>query len=223
MGKPTEIWGLFRVSDQQKFEGVQFSELEFLFRVLSPDERSQYLFWHPKAGRWIKLESFEKVVPISKSGSQQKTASSSFKEEKPTLDHAAGVVDQDSLGAPSQKMKVFEFDPVETGRLSLDKRAARDSRSDVRYDRRFRVRILTPAGPIKNATLDASMKGLKLEEPIPEGLPQFFYVEVQLGADKRVSLLCSVVKAKNGQPRNRLKIHKNENPVLFKAMLFNAA
>jgi len=165
MGQAKETWGLYRVSDKKKFEEVSLLELKFLYRALPTHLHNAYLFWDPRSGEWTRFQDFRKTLQ----GDSTSTAGAS------QLGHTPGPhpskqepfavrekSDKDSKQNLTQsdekttgKLKVFEFDQTETSKLSLDPRASRDSRNEVRYDRRFRVRIFTPSGPVKNATLDA--------------------------------------------------------------------
>lgn len=120
-------------------------------------------------------------------------------------------------------MKVLSLPDEATLSLMLDSQAAVEDRNGVRYNRKFRLKIYTPAGIVKTSTIDASVSGLRLSGPIPEGLPRFFHVEIELGAEGRIPLLCSVIRERDGSPSTRLRIQVNDHVNLLKAALMRAS
>ncbi len=119
--------------------------------------------------------------------------------------------------------KVLTLPDEATLSLMLDSQAATEDRNNVRYQKRFKVRIFTPKGIVPMTTIDCSISGFKLKDPLPEGLPRFFHVEIDLGPDGRIPLICSEVKEKDGRPATRVRIQVNDHIQTFKSALMRAS
>lgn len=107
--------------------------------------------------------------------------------------------------------------------LMLDSQAATEDRNNVRYHHRFRVKIFTQGGSVKAETVDASTSGFKMRDPLPPNLPRFFHIEVDLGADGKLPLICSVIKERDGAPAHRIRIQVNDHVNILKAALLRAS
>jgi hypothetical protein len=107
--------------------------------------------------------------------------------------------------------------------LMLESEAASEDRNNVRYTKKFKVRIFTPKGIVAVSTIDCSVSGFKLRDPLPEGLPRFFHCEIDLGAEGKIPLICSEVKEKDGRPATRVRIQVNDNIQTFRSALMRAS
>ena len=93
---------------------------------------------------------------------------------------------------------------------------------DVRYPKKWEVRILVGGKPVTNVTVDASVRGMALRDPLPRGLPNYFNVEIKT-MDTVIPVICSEVKTPDGAASKRLRIEVNQNPgALQQALLAHA-
>ncbi len=107
--------------------------------------------------------------------------------------------------------------------LMLESQAATEDRNNVRYHKKFKIRIFTQKGIVAMTTTDCSISGFKLKEPLPEGLPRFFHVEIDLGPDGKIPLICSEVREKDGRPATRVRIQVNDYVQTFRSALMRAS
>lgn len=119
--------------------------------------------------------------------------------------------------------RVLTMPDEATMSLMLESEAATEDRNNVRYSKKFKVRIFTPKGIITVATIDCSVSGFKLRDPLPEGLPRFFHCEIDLGPEGKIPLICSEVKEKDGRPATRVRIQVNDHLQTFKSALMRAS
>lgn len=143
-------------------------------------------------------------------------------------------------GAAGTKLNRDGESPVETGgmrpagrvltmpdeatmSLMLESEAASEDRNNVRYTKKFKVRIFTPKGVVAVSTIDCSVSGFKLRDPLPEGLPRFFHCEIDLGPEGKIPLICSEVKEKDGRAATRVRIQVNDHLQTFKSALMRAS
>jgi hypothetical protein len=125
--------------------------------------------------------------------------------------------------AQSPEVPVLTLSDESTLSLMLESEAATEDRNNVRYQKRYRLRIFTAKGIITVTTVDCSISGFKLKDPLPEGLPRFFHVEIDLGPEGKIPLICSEVKEKDGRPATRIRIQVNDNIQIYKSALMRAS
>lgn len=119
--------------------------------------------------------------------------------------------------------KVITMAEEATMSLMLESQAAVEDRNNVRYQKRFKVRIFTPRGVLAVVTTDCSTSGFRLKEPLPEGLPRFFHVEIDLGPDGKIPLVCSEIREGDGHGSTRVRIQVNDHLNTLKSALVRAA
>lgn len=119
--------------------------------------------------------------------------------------------------------RVLSMPDEATMSLMLESEAASEDRNNVRYTKKFKVRIFTPKGIVTVSTIDCSVSGFKLRDPLPEGLPRFFHCEIDLGPEGKIPLICSEVKEKDGRPATRVRIQVNDHLQTFKSALMRAS
>jgi len=119
--------------------------------------------------------------------------------------------------------KVLTLAEEATMSLMLESQAAVEDRNNVRYQKRFKVRIFTPRGVLAVVTTDCSTSGFRLKEALPEGLPRFFHVEIDLGPDGKIPLVCSEIRESDGNGSTRVRIQVNDHLNTLKSALVRAA
>ena len=127
---------------------------------------------------------------------------------------------------PSERIldeRLFTQEDAATLSLMLESQAAVEDRNNVRYQKRFKVRIYTSQGVVSAVTTDCSTSGLRFKEPLPAGLPRFFHLEIDLGPEGKIPLVCSEIKEKDGSPPRRVRIQVNDHANALKSALVRAA
>lgn len=72
-------------------------------------------------------------------------------------------------------------------------------------------------------TEDCSTTGFRLQQPLPAGLPRFFHVEIDLGLDGKIPVVCSEIREKDGRASTRVRIQVNDHIATLKAALVRIA
>lgn len=119
--------------------------------------------------------------------------------------------------------KVITMAEEATMSLMLESQAAVEDRNNVRYQKRFKVRIFTPKGVLSVVTTDCSTSGFRLKDPLPAGLPRFFHVEIDLGPEGKIPLVCSEIREADKQGATRVRIQVNDHLNTLKSALVRAA
>ena len=137
-----------------------------------------------------------------------------------------GISSAQRTPKPSERIldeRLFTQEDAATLSLMLESQAAVEDRNNVRYQKRFKVRIYTSQGVVSAVTTDCSTSGLRFKEPLPSGLPRFFHLELDLGPEGKIPLVCSEIKEKDGSPATRVRIQVNDHANALKSALVRAA
>lgn len=111
-----------------------------------------------------------------------------------------------------------------SGSLKLESGPQADDRKMVRYIKRFKIKITLPDGRVfESQTVDVSQAGMKLRDPLPEGLPRFFDVEFDCGPEGKILLMCSAIKERGGKTQYRLQIQVNDFQNKLRSALMRTA
>jgi hypothetical protein len=105
--------------------------------------------------------------------------------------------------------------------LALETGSTAEDRGDGRYQKRFTVRIMAGDKIFQTSTLNISVKGMKIRDALPLGLPRYFNVEL-MAAGRVIPFVCSEVKGLDGSPSNRLKIEVNDHVNVLQTLLLVA-
>jgi hypothetical protein len=119
--------------------------------------------------------------------------------------------------------RVLTMTDEATMSLMLESASASEDRNNVRYQKKFKIRVFTPKGVLNLQTVDCSSSGFRLKEPLPEGLPRFFHVELDLGSEGKIPLMCSEIREKDGRGSTRVRIQVNDYVNKLKSALMRAA
>lgn len=176
-----------------------------------------------EANEVVVLEESETTNPDTVSNRAIEAATSSLRlasigsrgNKTPTLSQ--------SSQSDSRAVKVLTMGDEATLSLMLESQSATEDRDNVRYNKIFKVRIFTPKGVITVETIDCSTSGFRLKDPLPAGLPRFFHVELDLGNEGKIPLVCSEVREKDGRLATRVRIQVNDHMNTLKSVLLRAA
>lgn len=177
-------------------------------------------------------EAVEDDEPMAKTHSSVSVRAIEAATSSLRLKTTTGLLNQSSMpsGAKYQKplqsakeMNVLSSDNEATLSLMLESQAATEDRNNVRYQKRFKVRIYTPQGVVAVVTADCSTSGFRLKDPLPAGLPRFFHVELDLGPEGKIPLVCSEIREKDGRGSTRVRIQVNDHMNALKSALVRAA
>ncbi|CAN5656576.1 hypothetical protein BH10BDE1_BH10BDE1_26970 [soil metagenome] len=119
--------------------------------------------------------------------------------------------------------RVLTLTDEATMSLMLDSASATEDRNNVRYQKKFKIRVFTAKGVLALQTIDCSSSGFRLKEPLPAGLPRFFHVELDLGPEGKIPLVCSEIREKDGRGSTRVRIQVNDHINTLKSALVRAA
>lgn len=238
--KKSESWSLFRQSDRKQFDDLSASTVEFFYHALPEQFHGDWLVWKEGLEKWhpfsealgyLKSRPKEPATPppvIEENTQTHGTVSSRVLQAVATsslrLKSTSGYTSPGlSEGEKTGSRKVLSLSDEETMSLMLESQLASDDRSNVRYSKKFKVRIFATQGILQTSTVDCSISGLRLSESLPEGLPKFFHLEIDLGLDGKIPLICTAIPGRDGKPGDRVHIQVNDHVQAYRSALMRAA
>lgn len=160
-------------------------------------------------------------VPSGKPAAAAKPTASKPTTVQPISARAKAAVAKNP-GAPTSKL-VLEDEDEEELELSLVRSGVLEDRNNMRFDKIFEVRVFIGEDVYPNASVNISLKGMQLRDPLPKSLPRYFNVEIGKKGERAIPVVCSEVKSKDGSPSTRLKIESNEHASALLTMLLAGA
>ncbi len=162
------------------------------------------------------------VKPVAKTAVKTQQAVKLKAEPKPAVKKPesarAAAAGKSKMITPSEKLSLSgDDDDLE---LSLMRSGVLEDRNNMRFDKVIEIRIFVGDQSYKNSTLNISLKGMQLREPLPQSLPRYFNVEIGK-ADRAIPVVCSEVKSRDGGPSMRLQIESNEHASALLTMLLS--
>lgn len=173
-------WSLFNRSRHVQIDGLTFSQVSLLAYTFRQEQFDDWLAWHEEATEWHPLIEYRN-----------------------TLDPLAYDYLFREHPQPPRKIKlpVTESNAVETIEYVESKRLAK------RFRRKFSVFIRANGKIIQTETIDISLSGLQVRQPLPEN---FGKVEMTLVPRQGLSLEL-IGEVIDDEKRNRLKIVRVSN------------
>jgi hypothetical protein len=125
---------------------------------------------------------------------------------------------------PGQGVRVINLPDEATLSLMLESQVANEDNRAARYRKRFPLRVSHAGRVWESSTIDISMSGMRIRDPLPPGLPRFFNVEIDLGPEGKIPLVCSEVKDDpTAHQGTRLRIQVNDFQNALKSALLQAS
>lgn len=228
-------WSLYHSAENNQLDNLRTEQVEAVFAALPKSILPEWSIWREGFETWKPLEDFPQLLlslrkvenqsvptpppPKAKALAQgtvmhaakAKGAAANFKN-----DTISDVVD---LAEVSQKK--FEISEADDLDLSFESVSSAEERNNFRFNKHFDIRLIAGNQVWQNRTLNVSLKGMQLAQPLPANLPRYFNVELR-HRDQSIQMVCSSVRNADGSPSSRIKIEVNDFTPGLLAILLSA-
>lgn len=215
-------WSLYNAREKNQIDDLRTDQVEAIFAAVPQRQHADWIIWREGFSAWKPFEEFPQLLvslrklkepfslPPPPSTAQTAKATQSAQVTQANRTTSATKISKgiNEIG------EVSEVD-IE---LSLVVAAPGDDRGRGRYHKKFDVRIFAGDNVFETTTIDCSVNGMKVKDPLPSGLSRYFNVELVMG-DRIIPLVCSEVKSDDGKPSNRLKIEVNDHANALQTLL----
>lgn len=212
-------WSLFHSKEKNQLDNLRTDQVEAVFAALPKQMIPEWWIWRDGFEAWKPLADFPQLLVSLRKVDDR---SAELPPPPPNVGKtAAAAAPVSGPRAPeSAKMVVAAADePSSIDDLSLLKSGLPEDRSNYRFDRELEIRIMAGTKTYKNTTVNISMRGMQLKDPLPPDLPRYFNVEIR-HKDRVIPVVCTEVRKDDGSFSNRLKIEVNDySPGLLSMLL----
>lgn len=203
MRRRDTYWSLFHTPEKRQINDLRTDHVEAIFEALPVNDHKDWAIWREGFRTWKPFADFPQLLL-------------SLRNLSPSPSENPAPPKQQ---APETRVRKIN-DPIETIALEIADETDMGER-DRRYPKKWDLAICVPGQPVIHAkTLDVSLHGMQLTEPVTASLPRYFTVEIN-GAGRTFSVVCSAVRAFDMQPTSRLKIEVNDQMPAYTAAVLS--
>ena len=197
-----KTWSLFQQPDEHRVDLLSLDEVKLILKSIPASRMNLWLARDQEASEWKSLYEFAELGLPPRSAAGPSVA--------PQIK---------STGAAStmklNEMATEDHEFFDDFTLEIDHAAVEDRRSSRRYNKAYSVLLEGGDQDFQTQTVDISLSGLYIEDPIPSWAGNVF--ELRLTREgEHLFILCSRVKIGKG---NKLIIEKISAPDLLRQWL----
>lgn len=211
-------WSLYHKTERNQLDDLRTDQVEAIYAALPKAHRKEWLIWRESFQGWKAFEDFPEYIKALRN---MKDPTAAPKPPQVNSDERTDRTRVSTSLSPSSKDRtvVAKFSAEdEVVNLSLQEDGL-DTRDHMRFDKKFDIRLSYGKKFFASQTVDISLKGMLIKDPLPSGLPPFFSIEIKTSQGV-VPVICSVVTPSPGASMTRLRIEVNEFVHLLQAALF---
>lgn len=205
------FWSLYNSAEEVRIDGLRTIQIQALLRCLTRTSLDEWMLWQEGTDYWR---------PASEVHAELQKTSGLF-----NVPPRPPPVGQSKAEKVEHIRKIaYEEDPESQSQISLISPAnpreqnAMDKRINPRFILRLGVQITIGGKLHTNETINISMGGIKLKQPLPEGTKGVLDVKIVNGPHEMV-LRCRTLQAKNEEQVTRLLIEGIPKPDVFRAWI----
>lgn len=204
-------WSLFQKNEKRQINDLRTEYVEVAYEVLPKADHDNWLIWREGFRSWKPLADFPALLK-----SLREAGGSTG--EQPPAPKISTVADNHRTSVQTRLERANANTTDLGGDLEFSEESEHNER-DMRYPKKWEVRINAGgAKALVNQTVDVSMRGLRLRDPLPRGLPNYFNVELRF-YDQVIALVCSEMKTPDGSASHKLRIDVNQQPGVLQSAL----
>ena len=226
MRRKEHYWSLFHFDRRKQLDDLRTDQLEAVFEALTESERARWFTWKEGFVGWKPFEEFPTLLQ-------------GLRKSIDAVDSDVKAPPPPNVSGPDFEKERDQFVLAELGGpLQLDERApgrgaaaGRREGGGRRYSGEFDVDILGGGGGgggssggggqgrVRTRSVNASMSGLQLRDPLPVWAQRYFTIVVHGPDGGALKMLASAIRDASGGPSTRLKFESNDNDNLLRTWL----
>lgn len=177
-------WSLYNEIKGRQIDGLSFIQVKGISETMDPASVNQWLAWHEGLTDWALLETF--VELWGGNGPQRREV------PIPPVSPTAGRPGQQGSGEE------------DTGELELGVTRVVDQRFNKRFVKNYNVMVNAGSTVYKTRTVNISLGGMRVHDPIPESLGSKFTITLSRKGGFFIQLKCVRILGPSG-PQTRLR------------------
>ena len=201
MRRRDTYWSLFHTPEKRQINDLRTDHLEAIFEAISVKDHKDWFIWREGFSTWKPFTDFPQLI-----ANLRQTSSQAITEKIPA---PPGKRDGESGVSPSRTSTGRIEGPIETVAFEFAEDTDDLSERETRFPKRWDLRLIAGDRAVAAQTVNVSLNGMQLKEPLPVDFPKYFNAEFK-AAGHTFSLVCSAIKDPTGKPSTRLKIEVND-------------
>lgn len=228
-------WSLYHDAEFNQIDNLRTDQVEAVFAAIPKTMKSQWWIWRDGFDEWKPFEDFPDLllslrkteegdvktppVPVGSTFGKE-TPKAPVEEKKEDTASGTQVVPTQKTPEPTSGPVKFDLESDDEVELTLMRTGMGEDRNNFRFDTSLDVRVVVGSKSFANKTVNISLKGMQLKQPLPKNLPRYFNIEIHR-KDTVIPVVCSEVKNADGSPSNRVKIEVNDHASALLAILLS--
>jgi hypothetical protein len=222
MRRRDHYWSLYHLDESKQLDELRTDQVEAVFSAIPVKDQGRWLIWKDGLVSWKPFSEFPDLVRELRKVASEATISRAPAAPDKTGEEIERERDRTVVKELKELETPFELEARRApGRGSTPSRGSSSGRRDRsrRYMGRFKVEVASPLGRFKTVTLNASLSGMHLKDPLPSWVPRYFNLIVHGPKEGKITLLCSAIRERSGAPPLRIKIESNDHVNVLRTWL----
>lgn len=215
MRRREHFWCLYHSPEKNQLDDLRTDQIEAIFAALPKAQHGEWLIWKEGFTEWKPFSDFPQLLMSLRRAPEKKSAPPPLPKSGQSSEDSDDGVDFSKVG---KNIAVVDEPIPENVQLAIESKGASDDRGRARYPKKFEVHIDVGDKVFKTSTVNISINGMRVRDPLPPRLPMYFNVEIRT-KDHVIPLICSEVKGTSGSPSTILKIEANDHPEMLQTLL----
>ena len=205
-------WSLFHFNERNQLDGLKTDQVEAIFAAIPEKDRAQWMIWREGFLNWKRFADFPTLLQGLRGDERPAT-----EPKAPSPPSLPG----DELERERDRSLIDELEQnfeLEEGSTNKDTGPGRRDGAR-RYKGHFEVAALGPKGRFRTRTVNASLNGVQLADPLPDWIPRYFTLEMRGPDGEVIAMLCMAIRDAAGQPSTRVRIESNDHVNVLRSWL----
>jgi hypothetical protein len=194
-GLPTDVfWSFLNEVTHQQADGLSFQQAEFIESIIPTENRGAWLVWHEGLNDWVALDECKEFGGRHNAGRMS-----------PPLPPKRDSSIENSDASTRLQMKI-------------------DNRLNRRFVKNFAVEIIGQSATFQTKTVNLSVGGMKLYEPLPAIVGATFNAVLKRKNGLQLTLFCALLRTPKGvdETNDRIRILGAEKEGVLRSWLMDS-
>lgn len=192
MSSMLKCWSLFNKEDKLRIDDLTIEQVRTILLAIPSARMKDWYACRESEVHWQNLTEISEFYEDVRNNK----GNSYLEEAKPEVTAQVLRPTADGDRPKSMRRPLFEEVPMDGGQtaptLAIESVQTKERRSARRYQRKLIFRLKTGKTVFESPTIDVSMSGLSLENPLPPGLTKNFRAEISCNGNS-MHVVCSKV------------------------------
>ncbi len=225
------LWVFYNMPKAAFYNGLTFQEARAIAKILTPEERAQWIVWKEGWSQWKKMSAASELL-VSTSTVLRVMEPPALPTEFTKSKSEIMVIDDIGENETAIELENEDNEAVAVAAAvpsvdssEVDLNEAPENfvvRKDQRVAAEIDVEIISQGRKFTTKSVDLSIGGIQVKDPVPNWLAGYCTIILRRPELKQgLEFVCSVVENQDPAERKRLEIHPSKDTVHLKRWLLD--